>query len=217
MTPEEISVLRQSAANIIARQQQMEGQKAALEEELEKLKAGITQAETVAAQARADGDDAMADRFAETVDILNQQVIEIDTQIAVIDGDLIEARQASDDAKALASDSTIEKRQLKEAGDRAEAAFGNTDTFEQDVMEAEAADRLAAIRSELGITSPEPEPDPVAPADHAPAADGPPSDDSDIDDEIVDGEIVEGEIVEGELVDEADSLDNNESDDSDTI
>lgn len=164
MTPEEITALRQSAANIIAHQKQLETQRANLEQELAKVNDGVGQAKAVADSSRANGDEDQATRFEETIEMLNDKATEINTEIAAIDGELLEARQASDDAASIASDSAIEMRELTRDGERASAAVEATaaaaggdgagsleQAFEQDVMNAEASARLASIRAEMGL------------------------------------------------------------------
>ncbi len=159
MTPDEIRELRQAATNIVARQKQLEEQHNRLADELAKVKNSAHQAKLVADQARKDGDDARAAQFDESAEILNQKVVDIDTEMAAITGEMIESRQASDEAKTLASNSAIEMTELKAQGERASAAFAGDETaaFEQDVQKAEAATRLAQIRAEMGLTdNPEP-------------------------------------------------------------
>lgn len=123
MTPEQIRALRESATNIIAHEKQLEGQRTKLYSELEKVNTNVRQAVMMAEEARREGDEAKATQFEESAEILAQKVVEIDTQIAAIDIELIEARQASDEAKSIASDSAIQMTQMKAKGAELRAEF----------------------------------------------------------------------------------------------
>ncbi len=159
MTPEEIRALRQAATNVVARQKQLEGEQARLVEELAKLRQSAGQAQLLADQARQQGDETKAAHFAETVDLLNEKADELETEIAVIAADMIEAGSDADEAKSLASDSAIEMGELKTQGERVQAPFAGEQAgaaaqkqaFEQDVQAAAASARLAQMRAEMGI------------------------------------------------------------------
>jgi len=222
MTPEQVRALRESATNIIAHEKQLEGQRTKLYDELEKMNTRARQAVMMAEEAARDGDAAKAANFNESAEILSQEIVSIDTQIAAIDIELIEARQASEEAKSIASDSAIQMTQMKakgaelradferakmaeatleatgtpsfdevkgKIGDRvaqAEAAAeladaegqsdlsGATAMVEKAALESKAAAKLAELRSQMGVSSPN-APAPAEPQD-APA-DTPDSDD----------------------------------------
>ncbi len=123
MTPEQIRALRESATNIIAYEKQLEGQRTKLYTELEKVNTNVRQAVMMADEARREGSEAKANEFEESAEVLAQRVVEIDTQIAAIDIELIEARQASDEAKSIASDSAIQMTQMKAKGAELRADF----------------------------------------------------------------------------------------------
>ncbi len=123
MTPEQIRALRESATNIIAYQHQLEGQRKNLYEELERTSTNARQAVMMADEASREGDAAKAARFNESAVLLSQEIVSIDTQIAVIDIELLEASQASDEAKSIASDSAIQMTQIKAKGAQLRADF----------------------------------------------------------------------------------------------
>ncbi len=123
MTPEQVRALRESATNIIAHEKQLEGQRTKLYTELEKVNTRARQAVMMAEEAARDGDADKAARFNESAGILSQEIVNIDTQIAAIDVELIEARQASEEAKSIASDSAIQMTQMKAKGAELRADF----------------------------------------------------------------------------------------------
>lgn len=123
MTPEQIRALRESATNIIAHEKQLEGQRTKLYDELEKVNTRARQAVMMAEEASREGDVERAARFNESAAIISQEIVNIDTQIAAIDVELIEARQASEEAKSIASDSAIQVTQMKAKGAELRADF----------------------------------------------------------------------------------------------
>jgi phage shock protein A len=123
MTPEQIRALRESATNIIAYQHQLEGQRKNLYDELERTSTNARQAVMMADEASREGDAANASRFNESAELLSQEIVSIDTQIAGIDIELLEASQASDEAKSIASDSAIQMIQMKAKGAELRADF----------------------------------------------------------------------------------------------
>ena len=123
MTPDQIKALRESATNIIAHEKQLEGQRTKLYTELEKVNTSVRQAVMMGNEARMEGDEAKAVQFDESAEVLAQRAVEIDTQIAAIDVELIEARQASEEAKSIASDSAIEMTKMKSKGAELRAEF----------------------------------------------------------------------------------------------
>jgi phage shock protein A len=123
MTPEQIRALRESATNIIAYQHQLEGQRKNLYDELERTSTNARQAVMMADEASREGDAAKATRFNESAELLSQEIVSIDTQIAVIDIELLEASQASDEAKSIASDSAIQMTQMRAKGAELRADF----------------------------------------------------------------------------------------------
>ena len=123
MTPDQIKALRESATNIIAHEKQLEGQRTKLYTELEKVNTSVRQAVMMGNEARMEGDEAKAVQFDESAEVLAQRAVEIDTQIAAIDVELIEARQASEEAKSIASDSAIQMTQMKSKGAALRADF----------------------------------------------------------------------------------------------
>ena len=123
MTPEQVRALRESATNIIAYQYQLEGQRKKLYDELERSNTNARQAVMMADEASREGDAAKASRFNESAELLSQEIVSIDTQIAAIDIELLEASQASDEAKSIASDSAIQMIQMKAKGAELRADF----------------------------------------------------------------------------------------------
>ncbi len=153
MTPEQVRALRESATNIIAHEKQLEGQRKKLYDELEKMNTRARQAVMMAEEAARDGDAAKAANFNESAEILSQEIVSIDTQIAAIDIELIEARQASEEAKSIASDSAIQMTQMKAKGAElradferakmAEATLDATGTPSFDEVKGKIGDRVA--------------------------------------------------------------------------
>ncbi len=228
MTPEQAKALRESATNIIAHEKQLEGQRKKLYDELERLNTNARQAVMMAEEASREGDADGAARFNDSAGIIAEEIVRVDTQIAAIDIELIEARQASEEAKALASDSAIQTRQMQARGAELRAEFerakmaestlaaGDTTSYdavkgkindqlaraeaeaelagvdeqteldganalvEAAANDAKAAAKLAEIRSQMGILSPQ---DAVAaPADDSSTDDGGAADDESPDD-----------------------------------
>lgn len=123
MTPEQVRSLRESATNIIAYQLQLEGQRKKLYDELERTNTNARQAVMMAEEASREGDADKASRFNESAELLSEQIISIDTQIAAIDIELLEASQASEEAKSIASDSAIAMTQMRAKGAELRADF----------------------------------------------------------------------------------------------
>lgn len=123
MTPEQAQALRQSAINIIAHENQLEAQRAKLYNELERANTNARQAVLMAAEAEREGDAAKAANFNESAGIIAEEIVRIDTQIAAIDVELIEAKQASEEAKSIASTSALEITQMKSKGAALRADF----------------------------------------------------------------------------------------------
>lgn len=133
MTPEQIKALRESATNIIAHEKQLEGQRTKLYNELEKVNTNTRQAVMMAQEARLEGDEAKAANFDESASLLAEKAVGIDTQIAAIDVELIEARQASEEAKSIASDSAIQMTQMKAKGAELRADFERAKMAEAEI------------------------------------------------------------------------------------
>lgn len=123
MTPEQIRALRESATNIIAHEKMLESQRTKLYAQLEKVNTRARQAVMMAEEAARDGDADKASSFNDSAEILSQEIVSIDSQIAAIDIELIEAKQASEEAKSIASDSAIQMTQMKAKGAELRADF----------------------------------------------------------------------------------------------
>ncbi len=149
MTPEQVRALRESATNIIAYQHQLEGQRKKLYDELEKVNTSARQAVMMAEEASRAGEADKASRFNESAEILSQQIISIDTQIAAIDVELIEASQASEEAKSIASDSALAMTQMKVKGAELRADFERAKMAEASV-EAAGAPSFDEVKGKIG-------------------------------------------------------------------
>lgn len=149
MTPEQIRALRESATNIIAYQHQLEGQRKKLYDDLEKVSTSARQAVMMAEEASRAGEADKASRFNESAEILSQQIIAIDTQIAAIDIELIEASQASEEAKSIASDSAIAMTQMKAKGAELRADFERAKMAEAS-LEATGAPSFDEVKGKIG-------------------------------------------------------------------
>ena len=148
MTPEQIRALRESATNIIAHQKQLEGQRKKLYDELEKLNTRARQAVMMGEEAARDGDAEKATRFNESAEIISQEIVSIDTQIAAIDVELIEAREASEEAKSIASDSAIQMTQMKAKGAALRADFERAKMAEA-TLEAEGGTSFDSVKGKI--------------------------------------------------------------------
>ena len=113
MTPEQAKALRESATNIIAHEKTLEREQEKLAAELEKVSKNARQAVMMADEAARDGDAEKAAVFNESAETLATRMVEIDSRSAKIDIELIEARQASAEAKGMASDSAIKMAQMQ--------------------------------------------------------------------------------------------------------
>lgn len=149
MTPEQIKALRESATNIIAHEKQLEGQRTKLYSELEKVNTNVRQAVMMAQEARQEGDEAKALNFEESAEVLAQRAVEIDTQIAAIDIELIEAKQASDEAKSIASDSAIQMTQMKAKGAQLRADFERAKMAEAE-LDAASGSSYDSVKAKIG-------------------------------------------------------------------
>lgn len=149
MTPEQIRALRESATNIIAHEKQLEGQRKKLYDELEKLNTRARQAVMMAEEAARDGDSDKAARFNESAGIISQEIVSIDTQIAAIDIELIEAREASEEAKSIASDSAIQMTKMKSKGAQLRADFERAKMAEA-TLEAEGTPSFDEVKGKIG-------------------------------------------------------------------
>jgi phage shock protein A len=113
MTPEQAKALRESATNIIAHEKTLEREQEKLAAELENVSKNARQAVMMADEAARDGDAEKAAVFNESAETLATRMVEIDSRTAKIDIELIEARQASAEAKGMASDSAIKMAQMQ--------------------------------------------------------------------------------------------------------
>ena len=149
MTPEQIRALRESATNIIAYEKQLEGQRKKLYDELETMNTRARQAVMMAEEAARDGDAAKAANFNESAEVLSQEIVSIDSQIAAIDIELLEARQASEEAKSIASDSAIQMTQMKAKGAELRADFERAKMAEAS-LDATGAPSFDEVKSKIG-------------------------------------------------------------------
>ena len=149
MTPEQIRALRESATNIIAYENQLEGQRRKLYDELERTSTNARQAVMMADEASREGDADKAARFNESAEVLSQQIITIETQIAAIDIELLEASQASEEAKAIASDSAIAMTQMKSKGAELRAEFERAKMAEAS-LETTGSPSFDEVRDKIG-------------------------------------------------------------------
>ena len=148
MTPEQIRALRESATNIIAYEKQLEGQRKKLYDELETMNTRARQAVMMAEEASRDDDAEKAARFNESAEIISQEIVSIDTQIATIDMELLEARQASEEAKSIASDSAIQMTQMKAKGAALRADFERAKMAEA-TLEAEGGTTFDSVKGKI--------------------------------------------------------------------
>ncbi|MGI9606088.1 MAG: PspA/IM30 family protein [Acidimicrobiales bacterium] len=123
MTPEQARALRESATNIIAHEKMLEAQRTKLYDDLERANTNARQAVMMAEEASREGDAPKAASFNDSAEVLAQHIVSIDTQIAQVDIELIEARQASEEAKSVASNSAISMAQTKAKGAELRAEF----------------------------------------------------------------------------------------------
>ena len=149
MTPEQVRALRESATNIIAYENQLEAQRTKLYAELERANTNARQAVMMATEAEQDGDSAKAAQFNESAELIATEIVRIDTQIAAIDVELIEAKQASDEAKSIASDSNIQMTQMNAKGAALRADFERAKMVEA-ALEAEGGTTYDSVKDKIG-------------------------------------------------------------------
>ncbi len=161
MTPEQAKALRESATNIIAHEKSLENDKAKLEAELEKVSRNARQAVMMAEEATQAGEADKAAAFGESAEALATHIVGIEQQIAAIDIELIEARQASEEAKSMASDSALKTAQMQakgaevraefEAAKMTEASLDTTGTPSYDEVKGKINDQLARAEAEAEL------------------------------------------------------------------
>ena len=149
MTPDQVRALRESATNIIAYENQLEAQRSKLYSELERANTNARQAVLMASEAEQEGDSAKAATFNESAELIASEIVRIDTQIAAIDIELIEAKQASDEAKSIASTSAIEMTQMKAKGAQLRADFERAKMAEA-TLEAEGGTSFDSVKGKIG-------------------------------------------------------------------
>jgi|GEM_PF-1700699 len=149
VTPDQVRTLRESATNIIAYERQLEGQRKKLYDELERVSTSARQAVMMAEEASRAGDAEKAGRFNESAGILSQEIVSIDTQIAAVDIELIEASQASEEARSIASDSAIAMTQMKTKGAELRADFERAKMAEAS-LEAAGAPSFDEVKGKIG-------------------------------------------------------------------
>ncbi len=148
MTPEQVRALRESATNIIAYENQLEAKRTKLYSELERANTNARQAVMMAAEANQEGDSAKAAQFSESAEVIAAEIVRIDTEIAAIDIELIEAKQASDEAKSIASNSAIEMTQMKAKGAALRAEFERAKMAEE-IVAAEGGTTFDSVKDKI--------------------------------------------------------------------
>jgi phage shock protein A len=123
MTPEQAKALRESATNIIAHEKSLENSREKLQTELDKVAGNARQAVMMAEEASQAGEADKAAAFSESAEALATHMVGIEQQIAAIDIELIEARQASAEAKSMASDSALKTAAMQAKGAEVRAEF----------------------------------------------------------------------------------------------
>ncbi len=105
--------LREQAANVIASQKQAEIRLNAKMTELEKLDANARQALLMAADAHKSGDGTKAAQYTQAAETITNQLIQVERDIESLSAMVIEATQASDQAKvAVAQNSRLLQERL---------------------------------------------------------------------------------------------------------
>lgn len=161
MTPEQAKALRESATGIIAHEKSLEREKEKLEAELGKVGRNARQAVMMADEATREGDADKAADFGETAGVLAERMVEIETRVARIDIELIEARQASAEAMSMASDSAIRRTQAQaksaemraemRRAQMAEAGLEATGTPSYDEVKDKIAMKVARAEAEAEL------------------------------------------------------------------
>ena len=155
MTPEQTAALRESAANIIAYEKSLENERTKLYGDLERMNSNARQAVLMANEAVQSGDTAAADRFNESAEIIAAEIVAIDTRIAGIDVELIEAKQAADEARSVASDSALRSTQMKSKGAalRAEFEAAKAATLDSTTAVGSGVPSFNDVRNKIGERS----------------------------------------------------------------
>ena len=116
MTPEQARALRESATNIIAHEKMLESERAKVVGELDRTRTSARQAVLMAEEASQAGDADEAAERNRSAQVLAEHIVALEAQLTTIDSELVTARQASDEARSMASDSAIKMAQMKAKG-----------------------------------------------------------------------------------------------------
>ncbi len=149
MTPEQAKALRESATNIIAHEKLLESERAKLVTELEQARKNARQAVLMAEESAQAGEVDKSDSFNESARVLAEHIVTLEAQLVTIDSELVAARQASDEARSMASDSAIKMARMKARGAELRADLYRAAVAEA-TIEADGTPSFDEVRDTIG-------------------------------------------------------------------
>ena len=149
MTPEQAQALRESATNIIAHEKMLEAERAKLVTELDRTRKSARQAVLMAEEATQAGESDKAVETNASAQVLAEHIVTLEAQLMTIDSELIAARQASDEARSMASDSAIKMAQMKAKGAELRADLYRAAVAEA-TLDADGTPSFDEVRNTIG-------------------------------------------------------------------
>ena len=149
MTPEQAQALRESATNIIAHEKMLEAERAKLVAELDRTRKSARQAVLMAEEATQAGESDKAVETNASAQVLAEHIVTLEAQLMTIDSELIAARQASDEARSMASDSAIKMAQMKAKGAELRADLYRAAVAEA-TLDADGTPSFDEVRNTIG-------------------------------------------------------------------
>ena len=149
MTPEQAKALRESATNIIAHEKMLEAERAKLVTELEQARKNARQAVLMGEEAVQAGEADKASELDDSARVLAEHIVTLEAQLQTIDIELVAAREASDEARSMASDSAIRMAQMKARGAELRADLYRAAVAEA-TLEADGTPSFDEVRDTIG-------------------------------------------------------------------
>jgi phage shock protein A len=149
MTPEQAKAIRESATNIIAHEKLLESERSTLTAELDKARKNARQAVLMADEASQAGETDKASEFNESAQVMAEHIVTLEAQLATIDSELVAARDASAEARSVASDSAIKMAQMKARGAELRADLYRAAVAEA-TLEADGTPSFDEVKDTIG-------------------------------------------------------------------
>ena len=149
MTPEQAKALRESATNIIAHEKMLEAERTKLVAELEQARKNARQAVLMGEEAVQAGESDKAAELDGSAQVLAEHIVSLEAQVQTIDVELVSARDASDEARSMASDSAIRMAQLKARGAELRADLYRAAVAEA-TLEADGTPSFDEVKDTIG-------------------------------------------------------------------